>query len=99
MRWYLSVVTPTHHREKDKNFQTHAMLALKNTLCSSSVDMDIVWVLEKAKAIGAKVHWLKDTKENRPLYCQRVHVKALRVSVRHNKNGHRGVSQGTKVNW
>ncbi len=97
----LAVVTPTHHREKDKNFQTHALLALKNTLCSSSVDMDIVWVLVESESDWRKSPLVERyEKENRPLYCQRVHVKALRVSVRHTKNGHRGVSQRNKaLDW
>ena len=36
-------VTPTYHREKNRNFQTIQLLALQNTLCSTCLGM--IWIL------------------------------------------------------
>ena len=100
----LAVITPTYHRETDRNFQTHALLAIENTLCStSSSRVRIVWILVESEEDWRNSALVEgyERGEERGAYCQHVIVKALRVKVkRHSKRGHRGVEQrNTALDW
>lgn len=100
----LAVITPTYHRETDRNFQTHALLAIENTLCStSSSRVRIVWILVESEEDWRNSALVEgyERGEERRAYCQHVIVKALRVKVkRHSKRGHRGVEQrNTALDW
>ena len=44
----LAVITPTFHREKNRNFQTIQLLALQNTLCSTG-GMGMIWILVESE--------------------------------------------------
>ena len=93
----LAVVTPTYHREKNRNFQTIQLLALQNTLCSTCLGM--IWILVESESDWRKSSLVERyEREERPAYCERVLVKALRVKVERSK--HRGVAQRNKaLDW
>lgn len=93
----LAVVTPTYHREKNRNFQTIQLLALQNTLCSTCLGM--IWILVESESDWRKSSLVERyEREERPAYCERVLVKALRVKVGRSK--HRGVAQRNKaLDW
>ena len=93
----LAVVTPTYHREKNRNIQTIQLLALQNTLCSTCLGM--IWILVESESDWRKSSLVERyEREERPAYCERVLVKALRVKVERSK--HRGVAQRNKaLNW
>ena len=93
----LAVVTPTYHREKNRNFQTIQLLALQNTLCSTCLGM--IWILVESESDWGKSSLVERyEREERPAYCERVLVKALRVKVERSK--HRGVAQRNKaLDW
>jgi hypothetical protein len=97
----LAVITPTYHRETDRNFQTHALLTIENTLCASRVR--IVWILVESEEDWRNSALVEgyEKGEERRAYCQYVIVKALRVKVkRRSKGGHRGVEQRNKaLDW
>ena len=93
----LAVVTPTYHREKNRNIQTIQLLALQNTLCSTCLGM--IWILVESESDWRKSSLVERyEREERPAYCERVLVKALRVKVERSK--HRGVAQRNKaLDW
>lgn len=93
----LAVVTPTYHREKNRNFQTIQLLALQNTLCSTC--LGLIWILVESESDWRKSSLVERyEREERPAYCERVLVKALRVKVERSK--HRGVAQRNKaLDW
>jgi hypothetical protein len=95
----LAVITPTYHRVKDRNFQTHALLAIENTLCSTSSSRGrIVWILVESEEDWRNSALVEgyERGEERRAYCQHVIVKALRVKVKRTL-GHRGVDQRNKA--
>jgi galactosylgalactosylxylosylprotein 3-beta-glucuronosyltransferase 3 len=94
----LAVITPTFHREKNRNFQTIQLLALQNTLCSTG-GMGMIWILVESESDWRKSSLVERyEREERPAYCERVLVKALRVKVERSK--HRGVAQRNKaLDW
>ena len=93
----LAVVTPTYHREKNRNIQTIQLIALQNTLCSTCLGM--IWILVESESDWRKSSLVERyEREERPAYCERVLVKALRVKVERSK--HRGVAQRNKaLDW
>ena len=93
----LAVVTPTYHREKNRNIQTIQLLALQNSLCSTCLGM--IWILVESESDWRKSSLVERyEREERPAYCERVLVKALRVKVERSK--HRGVAQRNKaLDW
>ena len=95
----LAVITPTYHRVKDRNFQTHALLAIENTLCSTSSSRGrIVWILVESEEDWRNSALVEgyERGEERRACCQHVIVKALHVKVKRTL-GHRGVAQRNKA--